>query len=305
MAILENPVVLGEGRDALHGTLAVPADQGVRDAVLIWSGSGPTDRDGNSALGLMNNSLKMLAQALAEAGYVSVRTDKRGVGASALAAPPEIDHRFETCVEDAVRWAGFLKELPRIRNVFLLGHSEGALIATMAAQRFRAAGLLLIAGTGFRAPDILRRQIASPEVVMAEALLKETHKIIDALERGDTVPEISAELHAAYRPSVQPYLISWFKYDPVAELTKTSLPTMVIQGSTDFQVSMEDAERLKAARNDIRLVAVEGMNHILKTAPVDRQDNYATYFKPMLPLSSGLLPPVINFLNRASAANDR
>ncbi|MFT5438761.1 MAG: hypothetical protein ACI9MJ_000622, partial [Alphaproteobacteria bacterium] len=57
--------------------------------------------------------------------------------------------------------------------------------------------------------------------------------------------------------------------------------------------------------NDIRLVAVEGMNHILKTAPVDRQDNYATYFKPMLPLSSGLLPPVINFLNRASAANDR
>ena len=176
--------------------------QGVRDAVLIWSGSGPTDRDGNSALGLINNSLKMLAHALAEAGYVSVRTDKRGVGASAAAAPPETEHRFETYVEDAARWAGFLKEHPRIRNVFLLGHSEGALIATMAAQQFRGAGLLLIAGTGFRAPDILRRQIAAPEIVMPEALLKETNKIIDALERGEIVPEVSAELHAAYRPSV-------------------------------------------------------------------------------------------------------
>jgi hypothetical protein len=80
---------------------------------------------------------------------------------------------------------------------------------------------------------------------------------------------------------------------------------MVIQGTTDFQVSMEDAERLKAARNDIRLVVVESMNHILKTAPVDRQDNYATYFKPMLPLSPGLMSPVIDFLRRASAANDR
>ncbi len=305
MAFLERPVVLGEDRGALHGTLCVPAGQGTRDAVLIWSGSGPTDRDGNSALGLRNNSLKMLAQALAEEGYVSVRTDKRGVGASARAAPPESEHRFEFYVDDAVRWANYVKELPRIRNVFLLGHSEGALVATMAAQRYRAAGLVLVAGAGFRAPDILRRQIAAPEGAMPENLLSETHALLDALEQGRQVASVSTELHAAYRPSVQPYLISWFGYDPVAELAKLGLPTLIVQGTTDFQVSIEDAERLKAARADIRLVAVEGMNHVLKTAPVDRQDNYATYFKPMLPLSPGLMPPIVDFLRRALAANDR
>ena len=305
MPFLEKPAALGDGREALHGTLAFPEGQGARDAVLIWSGSGPTDRNGNSAGGLLNNSLKMLAHGLAEAGYVSVRTDKRGVGESARAAPPETDIRFETYVDDAIRWANFLKDLPRIRNVFLLGHSEGALVLTLAAQRFRASGLLLVAGTGFRAPDILRRQIAAPEIVLPEPLLEETHRILDALEHGKTVAEVSAELHGAYRPSVQPYLISWFRYDPVEELAKVSMPTVVIQGTTDFQVSMEDGKRLKAVRGDIRFLAVEGMNHILKTAPLDREDNYATYFKPMLPLDPGLMPAVLDFLGRARAANDR
>jgi len=253
----------------------------------------------------MNNSLMMLAQALAEAGYVSLRTDKRGVGQSVDAAPPETDIRFETFVDDAVRWAGFLKERPEIRNVFLLGHSEGALIATLVAQRFRAAGLLLIAGAGVKAPDILRRQIAAPEIVLPDAQRIETHKILDALERNESIPEVSAQLQGAYRPSVQNYLMSWFKFDPVAELAKTTLPTLVVQGTTDFQASMDDAERLRRARDDIRFVAIDGMNHILKPAPADREDNYATYFKPMLALAPGLMPPVIDFLQRGRAANDR
>ena len=305
MTVTEKPVVLGSGNDGLHGTLAFPQGQGRHDAVLIWSGSGPTDRDGNSTHGLMNNSLRMLAHALADAGFVSLRTDKRGVAQSKGAAPQETDIRFDTFVEDAVRWAGFLKDQSGVGNVFLLGHSEGALVATLTAQRFRAAGLVLLAGSGFRAPDILRRQIAAPEIVLPEAELNETHKILDALERGEVVADVSEALHGAYRPSVQPYLMSWFRYGPVAELAKTSLPTLVVQGTTDFQVSMEDAERLKSARDDIRLVAINGMNHILKAAPVDREDNYATYFKPMLPLAPGLMPPVIEFLGRARAANDR
>tara|TARA_R110000787_G_scaffold103270_6_gene209801 strand:- start:3551 stop:4468 length:918 start_codon:yes stop_codon:yes gene_type:complete len=305
MTFTEKPVVLGQGGDRLHGTLALPGKTGRHDAVLIWSGSGPTDRDGNSAGGLLNNSLRMLAQALAESGFISLRTDKRGVAESREAAPPETDIRFETFVQDAVDWAEFLKERQDVGNVYFVGHSEGALVATLAAQQFRAAGLVLIAGAGFPAPEILRRQIASPEIVLSERERNETYRILDSLERGESVADVAEALHAAYRPGVQRYLMSWFKFDPVAELAKTTLPTLVVQGTTDFQVSMEDAERLASARDDIRLIVIDGMNHILKTAPVDREDNYGTYFKPMLPLAPGLMPPVVDFLRRARAANDR
>jgi pimeloyl-ACP methyl ester carboxylesterase len=298
MPMIDRPVALGSNAAALHGTLTVPEGKGGGDAVLIWSGSGPTDRDGNSSFGLKNNSLKMLAHALGEVGFMALRTDKRGIGESARAAPPEADLRFETYVEDAARWARFLKEAPGVRNVFLLGHSEGALVATLAAQRFPAAGLVLVAGTGFPAAEVLRRQLAAPDIAIPPDLLSEILEIMAALEEGRLVPTVSADIEAQYRPSVQPYLMSWFGYDPAAELARIATRTVVIQGANDLQVSMEDAERLAAARPDIPLIRIEGMNHVLKTAPKDRQENFATYTLPLLPLAAALAPAIARFLTR-------
>lgn len=294
--MIDKPVSLGEGEAALHGSLVVPHGEGARGAVLIWSGSGPTDRDGNSAVGLRNNSLRMLAHALGAAGYVSLRTDKRGIGASAPAVGDEADLRFEAYVEDAVRWARHLADMPDIRRVFLLGHSEGGLVAILASQRVVPAGLILVAGTGFRAADLLRRQLAGPGIAIPPLQLEEIQAIMTALEAGRTVPEVSQELRGQYRPSVQPYLISWFRYDPAAELAKVGAPTLVIQGTADLQVSMEDAERLAAARPGISLVPINGMNHVLKTAPAGREENFATYTKPMLPLAPALVPSITRFL---------
>jgi len=298
MLMIDRPVALGDGPTALHGTLTVPDGNGRRDAVLIWSGSGPTDRDGNSGFGLKNNSLKMLAHMLGEAGFFALRTDKRGIGESARSAPPEADLRFATYVEDAIRWARFLKDVPAVNRVFLLGHSEGALVATLAARRFAAAGLILLAGAGFPAADILRRQLAAPDIAIPPQLLAETHEIMAALESGRLAPSVSAALDAQYRPSVQPYLISWFRYDPAAEFAKVSVRAVVIQGTNDLQVSMADAERLAGARPGIPLVRIEGMNHVLKIAPKDRAENFATYTKPLLPLAPALAPAVARFLGQ-------
>ncbi len=301
----ERPVSIGEGRERLYGTLTLPSSEGRVDAVLICSGSGPTDRNGNSPAGLNNNALEMVAHALAGEGFASIRTDKRGIGESQPAMGREEDLRFETFVDDTVCWARFLKGMPRVRNVFLMGHSEGALVATLAAQQFRTSGLILLCGAGYRAADVLRRQVGAPEVVVPEPLMGETLALLEAMEEGRTVSTVSQELMGAYRPSIQPYLISWFAYDPATALSELSVPAVVVHGTTDFQVSMADAERLKAARDDVRLIKIEGMNHVLKTAPADRQDNYATYFKPLLPLAPGLMPPIVEFLHRAPVGNDR
>ncbi|MGB0576797.1 MAG: alpha/beta hydrolase [Alphaproteobacteria bacterium] len=305
---IEKSVSIGEGDNSLFGTLTLPEGTSRFDAVLIWSGSGPTDRDGNFS-GHNNNCLEMVAHGLAAAGYASIRADKRGIGESAAAVSNEIDLRFETYIDDAMRWAEFLKQVPGVRQVLLLGHSEGALIQTMVAQHFGAAGLVLVAGTGFKAADILRRQLAAPSFTIPEKQLTEIHTILDSLDAGEIVDVVSPDLEGQYRPSVQPYLMSWFKYDPQAELAKTDLPVLVIQGTTDFQVLMEDAERLAAARPAIELLQIDGMNHVLKEAPKERSSNYATYGKPLLPLSSKLMPAITAFFDKhalsAEVANDR
>lgn len=296
MPMIDKPVAIGDGDRALHGSLVVPDGTEPRDAVLIWSGSGPTNRDGNSQPALNNNGLKMLSHGLGEAGTVSLRTDKRGIGDSASAVANEADLRFETYVDDAVRWAHFLNDLPHVRRVFLLGHSEGGLVATLAAQKFPAAGLVLLAAVGFPAADIIRRQLAAPGIVIPRAQLDEIHDIMRSLEAGELVPTVSAELAAQYRASVQPYLMSWFKYDPAAELVKVTEPVLVIQGTNDLQVSLEDADRLASSGKDISLLKINGMNHVLKLAPNDREGNFATYTRPLLPLAPQLMPALMGFL---------
>ena len=300
MLMVDKPVCIGDGDQALHGSLVIPEGSKRRDAVLIWSGSGPTDRNGNSLPALNNNGLKMLSHELGEEGIVSLRTDKRGVGESAPAISNEADLRLETYVDDAVRWAHFLQDLPYVRKVFLLGHSEGGLITTLAAQKFQAVGLVLLAAVGYPAADTIRRQLAAPGIVIPQGQLNEIHDIMRSLEAGELVPAVSAELAAQYRASVQPYLMSWFKYDPAAELTKVTGPVLVIQGTNDLQVSLEDFDRLAASRMDIFLVKINGMNHVLKVAPNVREGNFATYTRPLLPLTPDLLPVITDFITANS-----
>ena len=127
----EREVTIGEGAQTLYGSYIAPGPYKPEfDAVLILSGSGPTDRDGNQTT-MKNDSLKMVAMALAEDGIASLRVDKRGVAASVKAAAREEDLRFETYIDDAKSWLAFLKAQPGVTRVFVIGHSEGALIGAV------------------------------------------------------------------------------------------------------------------------------------------------------------------------------
>lgn len=289
----EQQVSIDGGLAPLHGTLTIPSGSAPVDAMLILPGSGPTDRNGNFP-GATNNSLLLLAHDLGANGIASLRIDKRGVGESAKAAPPEQDLRLTTYVDDAVKWATFLAAQKNIRRVFLLGHSEGALIATLAAEQKPVAGLVLIAGAGRPAPILLREQLAA--IGPIGPLQEQAENILKKLEAGQTVADVPPELAALFRPSVQPYLISWFKYDPVRELSKLSIPTLIVQGSNDLQVSITDAQRLVSARQGINYLVVDNMNHVLKTAPADRAGNTRLYAVPDAPLAPGLSSGIAEFV---------
>ncbi len=280
-------------RSGLYGTLALPEGGKPVRAVLILAGSGPTDRNGNNPGG-SNDSLKLLAHGLAAEGIASLRVDKRGIAASAGAALREEELRIESYVADAITWLDFMRSELVQSRVFLLGHSEGALIATVAARRTDVAGLILLAGAGERADRIIARQLAAGGV--PEALQAASKRIAESLRAGKAVTDVPAELLALYRPSVQNYLMSWLPLDPAAELAQTRGPVLVVQGTSDLQILPEDAQRLAAARTGIKLVLIEGMNHVLKEAPLERRANLGTYVRPDLPLAPELLPAIVEFI---------
>ena len=120
------------------------------------------------------------------------------------------------------------------------------------------------------------------------------------LKAGETVTDVPPLLAALFRPSVQAFIISWMKYDPAEEIQKLDVPIMIINGTTDIQVSVKDAELLHGnttLKNSTKLI-VEGMNHVLKNAPEDRIANMATYTNPELAINTIFQNGVINFIKK-------
>lgn len=279
-------------RDGLHGSLIVP-DRGARSAtVLILAGSGPVDRDGNLP-GLRNDSLKLLARGLAERGVASLRIDKRGIGQSRTAVMREEDLRIQTYVDDAIGWLAFLGARQDTGPLFILGHSEGALIATLAAQRADVAGVILVAGAGEPAAELIARQLSDAGV--PEHLQTESKRISQSLARGVAVADVPPELAALYRASAQPYLMSWLPLDPAAELARVKAPALIVQGTHDLQIRVEDAQRLAAGPNS-KFVLIEAMNHVLREAPKERAANLAIYGAFDKPLAPELVPAIASFI---------
>lgn len=275
----------------IFGTLTMPNGEGYYPVALIHQGSGPTDRDGNSNIVGDNNSLKMLAEALADAGIASVRYDKRGIAKSMGLVEREEDLIFEDYISDVKLWISKLEADPRFNKIYIIGHSEGALIGGQAATEINVDGFISIAGAGYSAYDTLIRQLSTQPKEITEV----TTPMLEQLKEGNLIENVPQELYALFRPSVQPYLISWFKYDPVEVYKKIETPILILQGDNDIQVTVEDAKRLSTVENS-RLVIIEGMNHILKDAPTDPEENLKTYSDPNLPINEELMKEIIAFI---------
>ena len=292
---VETAVVLPALPAPLHGTLLAPEGP-ARAVAVILPGSGPTDRDGNSPqFGISAQPYRLLARGLADRGIATVRIDKRGIGESAAAGPAEADLRFTTYAEDARAWAAEAAARAGRPCAWLIGHSEGALIALAAADDHADSicGLVLLSGAGRPAGVVLREQLARG---LAEPMKTEAFDILSELEAGRAVADTPPGLASLFRPSVQPYLMSWLPLDPVALIAAWDGPVLIGQGTTDIQVTVVDAETMAAARPDARLVLWEGVNHVLKTAPAERAANVATYADPDLPLAPGIVEDVADFI---------
>ena len=284
----------------LHGTLEVPSGEAPCPAVVIISGSGPTDRDGNiPSVGGKNNSLKLLAESLAAKGIASVRFDKRGVGESISAMTGEEDLRFDTYIDDAVLWGKELQRNKRFNRVVIIGHSEGSLIGSAACQKMDASAFISIAGAGVPASELLLAQL-KPK--LPQNLFDDAVTIIDSLKHGKTVDPVPPALNPLFRKSVQPYMISWFRYNPKKEIAKLNIPILIMNGSTDLQVEMNHALLLAKSNKKAKLVTINGMNHVLKRVSGNLREQLPSYGDPSLPIAEELVDEIASFIKTAGSA---
>ncbi len=282
---------------ALAGTLLTAEGAGA-PIILIIPGSGPTDRDGNSPLGVAAGPYRLLAEGLAQRGVTTIRIDKRGMFGSRGAALDPNAVTVGDYVEDIRSWILSARQRTGASCIWLLGHSEGALIALAAGQeRAGICGLVLVSGAGRPLGEVIRGQLrANP----ANApLLDQAMGAIDRLEAGNRVD--AAALHPAlgplFGPQVQGFLISLFAQDPAALVAGVRQPVLIVQGERDIQVPVDDARRLAAANPRARLVLVPNANHVLKSVTTDdRAANLATYGDPALPLAPGIVDAIAEFV---------
>lgn len=296
----ESEIVLETTSGKIHGTLIMPGKTKKPPLVIIIAGSGPTDRNGNSILGVNTNAYKLLSETLVVYGIASFRFDKRGIAESQPAMTAESDLRFETYINDVIEWVTLLKTDKRFSSIILLGHSEGSLIGIIAATQPGIEGFISISGSGRPADIILKEQL---ENKLPQPLMEESNKILDSLKAGKTVSAVNPTLLSLYRPSVQPYMISWLKYDPAMEIRKLKIPVLIIQGTTDLQVPLNDAKLLSVAKPDARLLIIENMNHVFKESDSDVTQNMDTYKNPELPLKTGLTEGIVDFIKKIKQSN--
>jgi pimeloyl-ACP methyl ester carboxylesterase len=290
---IEAPGPLG----SLKGSLVMP-DGKSRASVLIVPGSGPTDRDGNNPMGLRAAPYKLLADGLAGRGIASVRIDKRGMFGSAGAIADANAITIPDYAADVHQWAKAVRARTGARCIWVLGHSEGGLVALAAVQDpTDLCGIVLVSGPGRKLGDVIREQLrANPA---NQPLLGEAEAALASLERGTRVDtsKMNPALLPLFAPQVQGFVISLLSYDPTGLARQVRLPVLIVQGERDLQVSIADARALAAADPKAKLVLVPGANHVLKAvASDDREANFATYGNPSLPLAPGIVDAIADFL---------
>ncbi len=284
-------MITGDGVD-LFGTLTMPEGENVKVICVIVPGSGPTDRDGNSALGLQADTYKQLAEALSEKGIASFRYDKRGVGKSIVEGLKEEDILFETNIQDLKSIIRNLKGMNKFEKIFLIGHSEGSLVSILCAKEEKVDGIISIAGVGKNAGDLFINQI---EMQLAKPIVNEAKKIIKTLKKGKQVKEVPTMLQSLFRDSAQPYLISWFKYEPRKEIASLKIPVLVLHGDIDHQVAIENAKLLASAKKNTKLSIIKNMTHMIKEVE-NEKDELKTYFDNSYSIPKALIDEIVEFV---------
>lgn len=277
--------------ELISGTLLYTNKKNNENLIVIIAGSGPTDRDGNQT-NLKNNSLKFLAEGIVNHKNDVFTFDKRFFAQIKSGKFDEKTLLFTDMIVDVENIVTYYKDKKKYKKIIIAGHSEGSLVGMLASKK-NVNAFISLAGAGKPANEIIEEQIAK----QAPTMLPEIKEIFIKLKKGETFENKNPMLASLFRESVQPYLISWIKYNPQTEIQKLNIPILIVNGTKDIQVGVADANLLKLAKPDAEIQIIENINHVLKEIIGDQNENMASYTNPNLPVSKIVLEKVNNFIN--------
>lgn len=273
----------------VEGTLLSPSSEENVPLVILIQGSGPTDRNGNQSF-MKNDSFKKLAAALAENNIASFRFDKRILHMQELGLLEE-NIRFNDFITDAASVIEHFKKSNVYKKIIVLGHSQGSLVGMVAAKE-RADAFISIAGAAEPIDSLIIDQVGG----QMPGLKQNVQESFKEMRETGSSTNYNPILEMIFRPSVQPFILSWMKYDPRVEITNLDIPVLLINGTNDLQIKPEEAEKLHAAQPSSKLVILEKMNHVFREIKGDALENSKSYNAPGLPLHSELTPVIVEFI---------
>jgi uncharacterized protein len=274
----------------LDAFLTTPADVDKPPVALLIAGSGSTDHDGNGPQA-KPATLKKLAEQLAARKIATLRYDKRGAGGWKPQFGKAEDFRFKDYVDDAVSLVNYLRSSGKFSRVVVVGHSEGGLVAILAARQAQIDRLILLVTAARRQGDLVKAQLEKRQI--PPDILDPIVKAIDSIMAGQTVDPPPRGFDVP--PSMQPSLASAFIIDPIEPLKSIDTPILIVGGGRDLQVARLDFLALSTAASLAKTLWLPDMNHVLVDVS-DDADNLAAYNQPDRALDANMVDTVAAFI---------
>lgn len=287
---IESEVNIPSEKITVNGTLISPENEEKVPLVIIIPGSGPNDRNGNAGMA-QNNSLKLLAEGLKKHNIATYRYDKSALEWMKIEGFKQEDGSFDDFIADATSVVKYFKDSDKYSKIIIAGHSQGSLVGMIAAKN--ADGFISIAGAGRTINEVIIEQIGK----QAPSLIEETTAAFNKLKNGEKAENVNPMLASVLHSSLQPFMMTWIKYNPQEELKKLTIPTLIINGTKDIQVPVSDAELLNASNSTSEIKIIESMNHIFREITDDSQ-NIPSYTNPDLPIMKELVTSIATFVKK-------
>jgi hypothetical protein len=294
-AAVESPYTIHSGALGLAATLTLPRGaSGAVPVAVIIAGSGPTDRNGNSLMGIRPNAYAQLAWRLAERGIATLRYDKRGMPGT-RGSFDITKMTLDDFAADARAAAESLAHDARFSRVLLLGHSEGSALALIAARAGPpVAGVISVSGLGRPLGVVIREQLGRQ--FDSTTLVRYDTAMAQYL-RGEQPKDVPPQLAPLFVPVNLTFMRSLASFDPPAAIRAVRQPVLIVQGGRDLQATTADAERLHNARPDARLVVIPLANHVLKLATdTTLVGQLPSYQNPALPIMPDVVSAIADWI---------
>lgn len=276
----------------IKGELTLVNSKNSNPLVILTQGSWPTDRNGNQGM-MMSNHSKLLTDSLKNRGINSFRYDKRTIHYINRKSIPN-NIKFNDFVLDLVKVIRYFKK-NGFTNIHLIGHSQGSLVSLKAADIEPVKSIISIAGTARTIDLVLTEQITAQYPSLKSSLKKSFKE----LREKDTIVNVNPFLKSIFLPQNQKFINSWVKINPAEVLKKLDeTPILVIHGTKDIQVPIEDAKKIDSIANHSKLIEIKNMNHVFRIIEGDRNENLASYSNPKQPISSEMIKAISTFVTQ-------